>query len=149
MNRITRKQLADAVEDRLATIPNLQHYRGSVPTTPPTISSDDLRVKPYVVLFPGAGMPGSDPRLAGDSNGLGWSFQLTCVSGRQTDVEQLVDVVTNAFELWTLIPNPPLTDGRVVGRCRQINDPGTPVPDKGQTPPRFFTALIYRIPLSA
>lgn len=149
MNRLGRKTLADAAMARLATIANLTVYRGAVPKTPPTISVDDLRVKPYVVLFPGGGMPGADPRLAGDSNGFDWTFKLTCVSGRETDIEQLVDLVTDKFELWSLVPSPTLADLRVIGRCRQINDPEYPVPDMSQTPLRFFTPLIYRIPLSA
>lgn len=151
MNRLGRRILGDAVMARLGTIANLSTYRGEVPATPPTISTDDLRVKPYAVFYPTGGLPGFDPRLGGDSNGLSWKFQITCVSGRESDVEQLVDVVANKFELWTLVPNLDVmpADLRFIGRCRQINDPPPAQRDDAPTPARFWSALLYEIPLTA
>lgn len=139
MTTVSRRTLGEQLQAKLAPIPNLSIYPGEVEKTPPTISADDLRVKPYIVLHPSPGYPSLDVRLDGTHVGLTWGFQITCVSGISFDVLSIVDVVDAALDGWR--PDPSM------GRCR-LNpdvDPGPVRSDIGQTPTRFWIPLLYVI----
>lgn len=138
---ITRKTLIDDVVANANTIPNVTVYNGGITSTPPTISADDLRVRPYVVAYAGAGRPGFDQRLAGNDTGLAWGFQLKCVTGRPEDLDPLIDAVTARFQLW----RPTAGTSRELTRARQVNDPPPAQEDEAETPPRFWTALVYQL----
>lgn len=137
---VTRVELADLTEARLRTLAGPAGYRGMVPTTPPTISADDLRVLPYWVLWAGTGA-GADARLGGDRGGNDWSFQVTCVAGVEDHLPQLVDDVTYLLSGWRPVNEPN------VGRCWPPlgYDPGSPRPDLGKTPVRYVVPLRFVI----
>lgn len=141
MPPITRKALADDVVANARLIPNITVFKGRIDSTPPTISPNDLRVRPYILATMMAGRPGIDQRLAGNDTGLAWGFQLTCVVGIPDNLDQLVDAISARFELW----RPPAGDSRALTRARQVNDPPSAQEDAAETPARFWTALIYQL----
>jgi hypothetical protein len=141
MAAVPRRVLVDALAAR-ATIPNVTVYKRLVAPAPPTISANDLRVKPYVVLHPSAGVTGPDERLGGDRVGLAETFQLSCVAGEEKALDLLVDAITARFDEWRPALAAPY-DVVVLGRCRMLNDPGPSRRDDDVAPPRFWTPLIY------
>jgi len=138
---ISRRVLANTVATRLATLTGVTNYRAEVDETPPTISDEDLRVRPYTVLYPSAGSPGLEEDLEGRDVDLVWTFQISCVAGNSTDADNLIDRVTALFEHWFITVDTGLTGGR----CKQLNDPGPNRCDKAETPPRFWSPLVYGV----
>lgn len=146
---VPRRILVAALEAR-ATIPNVTTYVRKVglvlgeddPVPPPTISADDLRVRPYLVIYPSPGGPGSDERLGGDIVDLATTFQLTCATGDESAIDPFVDIVTDLFDEWRpVLPAP--YENVILGRCRLLNDPGPARRDDDESPSRFWTPLIY------
>lgn len=139
MATVSRKALAALVHTNLTSITGVTLYEGEPSKTPPTIPGDTAgRVRPYVVEWPGAGTHDDEEDLAADHIGLLWTFQLSCVAGKTADLLQLVDAVTIGFERWS-----PSVGGISLGRCRQLNDPGPPRPDRSVTPTRYVLPLQY------
>lgn len=134
--------LVTAVETRANTISNVEVYESKVPDTVPTISADDLRVRPYIVHYPAAGQPGIEEDLEGRDIDLAWTFQLTCVAGRRDDALALIDAVTAKFQMWW-----PDLEGLTFSRCRQLNDPGPIRRDDAEFPPRYWLPLVYGLPV--
>lgn len=133
-----------------ATIANVTTYLREVgrvagvdqDVPPPTISDDDLRVRPYIVVYPSPGGPSGDVRFDGSTVGKSGSFQLTCVVGDESALDVLLDVVLARFDDWRpVLPAP--YDGLPIGRCRLISDVGPSRRDDAETPTRFWVPLIY------
>lgn len=143
MPTISRRVLANTVEARVKTLTGVTVYRGEITSTPPTISADNLRVKPYVILHSASGRPGPEEDLCGDDADLVWSFQLKCVAGYSTDCDGLVDRVAALFERWWI----PIDSALTSSRCRQLNDLGIANRDDDVSPPRFWFPLVYVIHL--
>lgn len=141
MVAVPRSVLTDVLEAR-ATIPNVTTYVRRITGSPPTIGFNDLRVKPYVVLYPGPGITGPDERLGGDRVGLADTFQITCACGDEDAMDLLIDAVTSRFDEWRpTLPSP--YDNVTVGRCRMLNDVGPTRRDDDEKPPRFWVPLVY------
>lgn len=141
MAAVPRRVLVEALAAR-AAITNVTVYVRQVAASPPTVSTEDLRVKPYVVLYPSAGVAGPDTRLGGDRVGLAESFQITCVAGEEKALDLLTEAVANRFEEWRPTLAAPY-DTVVLGRARQLNDSGPNQRDDDVKPPRFWTPLVY------
>lgn len=136
---VSRKTLADLVEVRLQTIANAAYYRAEIPQTPPTISTDDLRVLAYTVLWPSPGAPGDEEAQSGGAqDDLEWRFAVSCVSGLPAQLDVLIDLVDGLFRGWE-----PIIAGLSVGTCEQDFDPGVPRPDESFTPTRFYLQMPY------
>lgn len=137
---VTRTQLATLTEARLRTLPNVAGYLNTLPETPPTISADDLRVRPYWVLHTGAGQA-ADRRTSGDIAGLTWGFKLDAVVGDPAHFAPLVDALDTLLSGWR-----PLADVDT-SRCwlDDTVDPGEARTDRSQTPPRIWTPLYFQI----
>lgn len=142
MAAVPRRVLVEAYLARAAEIANVTVYLRQVATEPPTIGPDDLRVKPYVVLYPSPGVPGPDERLGGDRVGLADTLQITCAAGEEKALDLLVDAVSAKYEEWRpVLPSP--YEQLQLGRCRQLNDPGPTRRDDEERPARFWTPLVY------
>lgn len=139
----SRKDLAVATEARLRTIANVSRYVGDVPTTPPTITVTDLRVKPYWVLYTGVGRP-VDARFVGPTVGNSWGFQVTAAAGRMSDLNQLIDAIVAKLDRWNPFPDE-------CRPCRMDQDfiPGPALRDDDFKPVRFWTPLPFKIPTKA
>lgn len=135
---INRTALVQAVTARV-TVPNVTFYLVTVPQTPPTISADDLRVRPYVTLHPGGGLPSTDRNQADDVVEHAWTFQLNVVAGDPRAVAPMADLFAGRLEGWQPVDDPE------VGRCRQLVDLGNALTDHAVAPPRFWLPLIYQV----
>ena len=141
MAAVPRRVLVEVLFARLE-LPNVSHFLRQIDEELPTIGENDLRVKPYTVLYPSAGAGGYDQRLGGDLVGLSTSFQITCGAGEEKAVDLLVDAVTGRFDEWRpTLPDP--YDDHPIGRCRLLNDPGPARRDDDESPARFWTPLVY------
>lgn len=146
---ISRKQLADQVEQRLRdNLTNASVYRGEVPEKPPVIQTAGApdpsgRIAPYVVLFTGAGNPRIEASLNGSERELDWSFATNCVAGYDEDCGRLVDRVHDLLYHWE-----PVIEGHAFGWVEPPPgfDPG-PVRQQIFTglPPRFFLPMQWRL----
>jgi hypothetical protein len=138
---VPRRVLVEVLFARTA-LPNVSRFLRQIDAELPTVGENDLRVKPYTVLYPSAGAGGYDVRLGGDMVGLGTSFQITCAAGEEKAVDLLVDAVTARFDEWRpQLPAP--YDLMPIGRCRLLNDPGPAQRDDDESPARFWTPLVY------
>lgn len=155
---ISRKTITDLLCSRLAEIPNTTVYLRRVGfkpgtnthTPPPTVSSTDLRVRPYLVVYPSPGMDGPDRRLDSRTNGRIYRPQITCVVGDETAIDLLVDAVSTKLDGWRpTLPGP--LPSNAVGHFRPLAgfDPGPTGRDDDITPARFYTALQYVLPVYA
>lgn len=155
---ISRRLLAGAVGARLVAITNATGYYGKVgqllpgapdgtPVEPQPKSATDARVKPYFVLYPGAGGQGPDPDAADRAVDLTQPLQVTAAAGDVDDLLALVDRIEARLLRWT----PDLGaagDGIHVGYLRR--PPGVPattpvLTDTQHSPVRFYTPLQYQI----
>lgn len=145
MAGVSRKTLADLAELELKAIANTSYYRAEIPTTPPTISPADLRVKPYTVLWPSPGAPG-DERAQDDAPlvDLQWRFIVSCVAGDPATIDVLVDHVFGRFHGWR-----PVLPGLSVGTCAQDFDPGPPQADRSSMPARFYLQMPFLLHVGA
>lgn len=150
MAAISRRLLVGAVAARLGTITAATVYYGQVGrlvdgTTghePPAKSPTDPRVKPYVVLYPGAGTDGPDPDAGASAVDLTLPHQVTAVAGDVDDLLALVDRVDALLLRWA--PSGPDFAGLHCGQLRRA--PGVAAPlltDNAVSPPRLYTPLTY------
>lgn len=136
-----RRELASATKARLDAIAGMSKYVSEAPKTPPTLGANDPRVAPYLVFHPGGGSPLLEESQCDDEPlGLEWTFQVTVASGDPNDLPTLIDAVTGQLQHWQ-----PL-DRAGCGRCKQISN-FVVMKDEGETPPRFFIPLVFRVPL--
>lgn len=147
MAAISRRALAGAVAARLNTITAATVYYGQVGRLvngtlghqPPTKSATDLRVKPYVVLYPGAGGDGPDEDLAQSVTDLTLPHQVTAVAGDVDDLLALVDRVDALLLKWA-----PTFPGLFCGPLTRLPGAGAPLlTDTTQDPPRLYVPLQY------
>jgi len=138
---VARSPITDAVLVKLRTLSGVTVYDAEVPDDPPTISVSDLRVKPYVVLYPLGSQRGVEPSVSGDDGDIRYGCQVTCVGGHRKDAEFLADRVDALLYHWT-----PAVDGVVFGRFEPPAgyDAGSVRPDLSVSPPRFYIPLDYR-----
>lgn len=133
--------ITSAIEARLDTLTGVAVYRSEVDSTPPLLPNSD-RVAPYVVLYPFPGKPGPGGDLAGASDDLEFTCQVSCAAGYSRDCEQLVDRTYALLYRWT-----PTVAGIVLGQLIPPPgyDPGPVRTDRTITPPRFSVPLQYRL----
>jgi len=153
---VSRRQLGNLVAEHLAVLapttigyygqigrPLTPALAGAIPASPPVKSSSDPRVKPYFVLYPGAGTDGPDTPLCGTPDGLTWSFRITAAAGDVEDFLALVDRIDARLIGWA-----PIVAGYLPGRVGR--QPGYDAPqlvDEQVTPPRVYTLLQYQLTL--
>jgi hypothetical protein len=126
-----------AVLTRLGEVSGLTVYDGEVPNTPP-VSAEDGRVRPYAVVYPGAGAPvrGS---LSGATSEVPWAFQVTAVGGDRSRCLWAVKKVDGVL----LDVRLTVTDWST---SRITRDPGPDIrADNDVQPPRFYVPLLYRL----
>lgn len=154
MAAIPRRVLEQLVETRLQEIDGLTVYRRRVgyvhgqqaDVPPPVITPGyDLRVRPYVVQYPSAGMTGPFERLDWTRKGLEWTTQLTCVVGDETALNVLVDHVTSRLDEWRPVLPAEYAAIAHTGRFRMLNDPGPGRRDDSESPARYWTPLVYSL----
>jgi hypothetical protein len=154
---ISRRALATAVATRAVGITNATGYLGQIsaltglpgventPADPPTKGNGDLRVKPYFILFPGAGEPGTEDSTAGSADtfvDLDWPIGITAAAGDIDDLLALVDRIHNRFFRWT-----PGTLGDVLTGHLRVPPgyrPGV-LTDKTVTPYRLYVPLLFQL----
>lgn len=156
MPTISRRQLALAVGERLIAVTNATGYFGQigeshplpdgpdVPATPPKKSTNDLRVKPYFIVEPGAGTPGTEADLADTYVDLDMPFTIRAAAGDVEDLLALIDRLDARLFRWS----PGVLDGVdgpvVCGPMRRPPGYVPPVlPDTTVTPQRWFAPLQY------
>jgi hypothetical protein len=127
----------DAILAKLQAVANLGVYDVEVPETPPMDA--DGKVHPYSVLYVGAGNLVRSS-LAAVHDHLDLPFQVTCAGGDATRCLWAVDKVRGA-----LIDQRLTVTGRSLGVIRQDGDSGPPRRDDDVTPPRHFTAVLFRL----
>lgn len=127
----------DAILAKLRTVANLTTYDAEVAAAPPL--DLDERVHPYDVLHMTAGEPAVDS-LAFTQNRLDLPFQVTCVGGDVTRCLWAVDQVRGA-----LLGQVLAVAGRSLSPISSDGNSGAPQPDKDVTPPRHFTAVLFRL----
>lgn len=140
-NTIRSQLLTDAVLIRLRTLTNVAVYRSEVVDVPPLLPGSD-RVGPYIVLYPFPANPGPGGDLAGVSDDLDYTCQVTCAAGFSADCEYLVDRTHTLMYRWT-----PTVAGIVLGQFIPPPgyDPGPVRIDRTIAPPRFSVPLQYRL----
>lgn len=151
---LPRRVLEARVDARLKEIANLTVYLRRVghvigtpdDVPPPTVSENDLRVRPYVVQHPSPGRAWPNRRLVGYETGIGWTTQLTCVTGDEEGLGPLVDAVSARFDNWLPTFAAPHAD-KPARRFRLLNDPGPSQRDEDVRPPRYWVPLIYQLPV--
>lgn len=156
---ISRRLLANAVATRLVGVTNASGYYGQVgraltlpapsgwSADPQPKSATDVRVRPYFVLYPGAGGQGPDPDLADTAVDLTQPFQITAAAGDVEDLLALVDRIEARLLRWT----PDLGTagaGLHIGYLRR--PPGVPatapvLTDTQHSPARHYTPLQYQL----
>lgn len=154
MPTISRRLVALAVATRLVGITNATGYYGKVssltglpgvtgtPDNPPPKSESDARVRPYFVLFPGAGTPGPEVDLGDSLLDLDLPFQITAAGGDLNDVLALADRIHDRLYRWA-----PVVDGHQCGPLRVPPgySPGVVLTDRDFTPHRLYTPLQYQL----
>lgn len=155
---ISRRLLANAVATRLLGVTNATGYYGQIgrllpgapadtPTEPQPKSATDARVKPYFILYPGAGGQGPDPDAGDGAVDLTQPFQITAAAGDVEDLLALIDRIEARLLRWT----PDLGEAGVgihFGYLRR--PPGVPntlpvLTDTQHSPVRLYTPLQYQL----
>lgn len=117
------------------------------PNDPPLKSpGQDLRVRPYFVLFPSAGTPGTEADLADTYVDLDAMFRVSAVAGDVQDLLALVDRINDRLWRWSpgVIDAP---DGPVICGPLRI-PPGYDPPvltSENFQPPRHWVPLQYQL----
>jgi len=150
---ISRRALIGACAVRAVGVTNATGYVGQIgamnglpgventPADPPTKTAHDLRVRPYFVLFPGAGTPGEEIDLAETVEDLDWPLRITAAGSDVDDVLALVDRIHNRFFRWT-----PTVEGFICGPLRVPGGYEAPLlPDRKVEPHRLFVPLLYQL----
>ena len=149
---IPRRLVADRVAARLATVTNAVGYFGQVGRgldgelggDPAPKSKADLRVRPYFVLFPGGGSPGSEEDLADTYVDLEILFRISAVAGDMDDLLALIDRIDQCLRRWA--PSPIATESGLV-ICGPLRPPPGYDPPvmttENYTPPRHWIPLQY------
>lgn len=154
---ISRRALAGAVAARAVGVTNATGYFGQIgemnglpgvtdtPADPPTKAAGDLRVKPYFVVFPGAGEPGNEDSVGGPTDAfvdLDWPIQITAAAGDIDDLLGLVDRIHDRFFRWS----PGLLGAVLTGHLAVPAGyrPGV-LTDKTVTPYRLYVPLLFQL----
>lgn len=154
---ISRRLVANAVAARLVDVTNAVGYYGQIgrllpgapadtPTEPQPKSANDARVKPYFVLYPGAGGQGPDPDAADQAVDLTQAFRVTAAAGDIEDLLALVDRIEARLLRWTPVLAG-VTDVHVGYLRRPPGVPNTPpvLTDTQHSPVRLYTPLQYQL----
>lgn len=155
---VSRRALSAAMATRAVGITNATGYVGQIgpmnglpgvadtPADPPTKAPGDLRVKPYFILFPGAGAPGDEDSVAGaadDFVDLDWPIGITAAGGDIEDLLGLVDRIHTRFFRWS----PGALGGGVLTGHLSVPDGYNPgvLTDRQFTPHRLYVPLRYQL----
>ena len=135
----TTVSAAAAILGRLQAVPQLTVYDGEVPTTP--LKDAPGKVRPYAVLYMGAGRVPRSDRLAyaAANRDLGITFQVTCAAGTRAGASWAVDKTRTA------LTGQRLSDGANETRLKETTesqalkrDPEIP------SDIRWYAPLLYR-----
>jgi hypothetical protein len=156
---ISRRLLANAVAARLVGVTNATGYYGQIgrPLTTPAPtgwtadpqpkSPTDARVKPYFVLYPGAGGQGPDPDAADQAVDLTQPFRVTAAAGDIEDLLALIDRIEARLIHW--VPDLGAAgDGIHIGSVRRplgVPDTAPVLTDTQFNPHRLYTPLQYQL----
>ena len=154
MAAISRRALLTAARERARLVTNATGWVGQIgahyglqpgveaPADPPTKGNGDQRVKPYFVLYPGAGTPGDETDAADTLVDLDWPLRITAAAGDIDDLLALVDRIHALFWRWT----PDLPNGIQAGPLRVPAgyDPGV-ITDRNVDPHRLYVPLLYQL----
>lgn len=158
MPTISRRLLANAVAARLLGVTNATGYYGQMgrllpgapadtPVDPQPKSPTDPRVRPYFVLYPGAGGQGPDPDAADRAVDLTQPFRITAAAGDVEDLLALVDRLEARLLHW--IPDLGAAgEGIHFGYLRRppgVPDTAAVLTDTQHTPHRLYTPLQYQL----
>lgn len=147
----SRRLIFGAVAAQIAPVTNATGYYGQIGRAivlpapagwlpdPPPKSVDDPRVKPYYLLYPGAGGDGPDTPVTGGDDGLTIGFGIQVAGGDADDVEALVDRLEARVLGWI-----PTVAGIVFGPIRR--QPGYQPQmqtDDTKQPERLYVPLRY------
>lgn len=150
---VSRRLVFGTIATRLSTISNATGYYGRVgrpivlpaPTgwtaDPQPKSAQDPTIRPYFVLYPGAGDDGPDQQLGDLDEGIDLPWRVTVAGGDPDDVLALADRVDARLLGWV-----PTLAGHVFGRVTRL--PGTQaplLPDTTISPGRVFVPLQYSV----
>lgn len=149
---ISRRLLANEIAARLATVTHATGYYGQIgrplpgleeatPADPPVKSATDPRVKPYFVLYPGAGAPTDEQDLTWSGDDLTALVQITAAGGDVEDVLALVDRIDAALLRWS-----PVLAGIVCGFLwPPLGYQPPQLTDRNVSPPRPYVPLQYQL----
>ncbi|MBA2952113.1 hypothetical protein GON03_19040 [Nocardioides sp. MAH-18] len=155
---IDLRLLGLAVATRLTGVTNATGYFGKVgalnglpgvtntPDDPPVkVPGEDLRVKPYFVVFPGIGRERDDERSAAGAvdpfRDRDVPYAVTAAAGDVQDLLALVGRIDTLLRGWA-----PVVSGAQCGQL--MPTPGRDVPlliDNTVTPERHYAPLEYRL----
>lgn len=155
---ISRRLLAGAVAARLLGVTNATGYYGQIgrllpgapadtPVDPQPKSATDARVRPYFVLYPGAGGQGPDPDAADSAVDLTQPFRVTAAAGDIDDLLALIDRLEARLLRWTPVLGA-AGDGIHIGPVRRpfgVPDTAPVLTDTQHSPPRLYTPLQYQL----
>lgn len=148
---ISRRLIAQAIGTRLVDVTHATGYYGQIgalnglpgvedtPAGPPVKNDDDQRVRPYFVLEPGVGRPGTELDLGDALVDLDQPFTIRAVAGDIDDLLALIDRIDALLFRWA-----PVVDGFQCGPLRYPPGFVPPLlPDSQVQPPRLFSPLQY------
>lgn len=152
---VSRRLTYDQVAARMVGVTNALGYFGQVGralTLPAPVgwvpdpvvkdeANGDLRVKPYFVLFPGAGADGPDQPLCDTDGALALDWYVTVAGADIDDVLDLLDRVDNRILRWA-----PVVAGHAFGQVTRFPASRSPVlADTTVSPPRLFARPQYQL----
>lgn len=155
---VARRTLLAVVAERAKGVTNATGYIGQIsamtglpgvitPGDPPTKDDGSGRVRPYFVIYPGAGGPGDENALDDVVHDLQWPLQITAAAGDTNDLLALIDRIDDRFHRWSpgFLDGP---SGRVATGPLRLPDGYVPpvLTERidGQ-PDRVYAPLQYRI----
>ncbi|HEY0889370.1 MAG TPA: hypothetical protein VGE38_07155 [Nocardioides sp.] len=158
MTAPSRRAIANSVATRLVSVAKATGYYGQIGRPLPgqalvsdggTVPDDpqpkdplngDMRVKPYFILYPGAGSPSDELAVADTITDLVMPLPITAAAGDIEDLLALCDRILGVFDTWR-----PAIDGVAFDRVRF---PLGYVPGQYLTDDQFKPARLYiRLPL--
>lgn len=157
MVAISRRLIAGAVAGRLLPLTTgtaaAAGYLGQVGRgldgtlggEPQPKSKSDQRVRPYFIVFPGAGTPGPENDVGDSLIDLATAFQVTVAGGDIDDVLALTDRVHELLFRWAPGVLGTAPDFFTAGPLRVPPgyDPGPVRTDTGVKPQRLYVPLQY------
>ena len=147
---VDRRLLSGAIATRLLGVANAAGYYGQIGRgldgtlggEPQPKSSDDPRIAPYFVFYPGAGGDGPDLEVAQLDDDITQGFSITAVAGDVDDLLALVNRINARIYLWS-----PTVAGHVCGRITYPLgfQPSGHLVDRQFEPNRLYVPMQYQL----